>query len=158
TGTTDDNANTVNVSAADAGNVHTVGPFTASVSLGHWSVSGIDVSGLNDGTITFTATATDAAWEEPRDGKAAKKDRASAGDVSTVTDAVSEANQASTSASGTTDDNANVVKVTVSDAGNVHTVGPFTATVSSGSWSVSGMDVSSLNDGSITFTATATDG
>jgi hypothetical protein len=45
--------------------------------------------------------------------------------------------------------------VTVSDG--VTTVGPYTATVTGGTWAVSGMDVSSLNNGTITYTATATD-
>ena len=56
-GTGDDGAN-ISVTASDG--THTSNTVTTVVSGGTWSVSGIDVSGLDDGPVTFTATATDA--------------------------------------------------------------------------------------------------
>jgi hypothetical protein len=155
-GTTDDDANTVKVTVSDGVNPP-LGPFTATVSGGLWSVSGIDASSLNDtATITFEATATDAAGNTAIASKNANKDTSVAVSVDNVTDPITQANETSVSADGTTDNDTNSVKVTVSDGVNPP-LGPFTATVGGGLWSVSGIDVSSLNDGTITYTAKATD-
>src|SRR4029077_2127776 len=114
-----------------------------------------DVSTLNDGTITYTATATDAAANTTTDSMTAFKDTVIAVAVTAVTDAVNQGNESTTSASGTTDNDTNTVSVKVSDGST--NLGPFAATVASGAWSVSGIDVSTLNDGTITYTATASD-
>src|SRR5207249_3580612 len=53
-GTADDDA-TVTVVATDAGNAHSTTPATPTVASGSWTASGIDTSGLDDGTITYSA-------------------------------------------------------------------------------------------------------
>src|SRR5581483_9026960 len=76
--------------------------------------------------------------------------------LDSYTNPVSQANETSASASGTVGSPVNTVDVTVTGGGE-SSAGPFAATVNSeaGTWSVSGMDLSSLPDGSITYTATA---
>jgi alpha-tubulin suppressor-like RCC1 family protein len=73
--------------------------------------------------------------------------------VSAVT-TVNSSNKSSAHASGTVEAG-DSVKLSVSDG--TTTAGPFTANVTSGNWSVTGMNLGSLADGTITYTATATD-
>jgi hypothetical protein len=122
---------------------------------GNWSVTGLDVSGLNDGTITYKATATDAALNANEDSKTATKDTvAPAVAVTSVTDPINKANQTRVSARGTAEPGAKV-SLAVSASGR-STASTVTAD-SSGAWKVVGINVSRLKDGTITFTATATD-
>jgi hypothetical protein len=70
---------------------------------------------------------------------------------------VTAANQNSLTVGGTGHPDA-VVTLTISDVGNVHVITPPTATVlGDGTWSISNIDVSTLNEGTITFNVSAPD-
>ena len=74
--------------------------------------------------------------------------------ISTVTNPINAANQTSVSVSGTSEANA-IVTVTVADG--VHTAITATTTAIGTAWTASGIDVSALNDGTISFTSMSTD-
>ncbi len=144
----------ISVTATDGANVSSAVTTTAGTD-GTWTAAGIDVSSLSDGTITYTATTTDAAGNTLAASQTATKDTVAAVSIASVTSLIDQANQTNTSASGTTEVGATVT-VTASDG--TTTTNPVTATVDgAGNWTATGIDVSSLNDGSITYTATATD-
>ena len=136
---------------------HSTAPKTATVdSLGAWTVTGIDLSSLDDGTITFNVTSTDSATNTANASKTAVKDTLNPNvDIAERTNPVNNANVANAGASGTGEAGAGI-SVTVTDG--THTSTPKTTTVAEGgTWSVTGIDLSSLNDGTITYTVTATD-
>ena len=153
-GTTEVGA-TVTVTATDGTN--TTAPVTATVDgSGNWTTPAIDVSGLADGTITYTATATDSVGNTNTASKTATKDTvAPAITIGTVTSPVDITNETNVGATGTTEVGA-TVSVTVTDGTNTTT--PVAAVVDgSGNWTVSGIDASGLIPGPITYVATATD-
>ncbi|HVS35235.1 MAG TPA: peptidylprolyl isomerase [Gemmataceae bacterium] len=124
---------------------------TTASSTGAWSVN-LDVSSLKDGTITYDVVATNSAGNTAANNASATKTTVA---ITSVTNPITSANETNTSASGTTEVGA-AVTVTATDGTN--TTAPFTATVdSSGNWTVSGIDVTSLQNGTITYKATATD-
>ncbi len=144
----------ISVTATDGTNASTAVTTTAGTN-GPWTATGINVSSLNDGSITYTATVTDAAGNTLTASQTATKDTVAPVSIASVTSLIDQANQTKTSASGTTEVGA-TVSVTASDG--TTTTSPVAATVdSSGNWTATGIDVSSLNDGTITYTATATD-
>jgi cyclophilin family peptidyl-prolyl cis-trans isomerase len=148
--------NTVSVTATDG--TTTTTPVAATVdAAGNWTATGINLTSLHDGTITYTVTVTDAFGASGSLTKTATKDTvAPAVSVLTVTDPITADNQANTSASGTVSIGS-TVSVTASDG--TTTTAPVAATVDQalGTWTATGIDVSGLNDGTITYTATATD-
>ena len=121
---------------------------------GHWSTSPLDLSGLHDGTITASATATDAAGNTSvaSSGQTATKDTVPPAVSITSTQTANILNQHVT-VQGSTD--GTPVSVVASDGAGHHTA-PVAATVSGTSWSAT-VDVSGLDDGTITYTGTATD-
>jgi cyclophilin family peptidyl-prolyl cis-trans isomerase len=162
-------SNVTNTSASGTGSVgdsvsvvasdgtHTTAAQTTTITTGtSWSISNIDVSGLSDGTITYTATISDTSNNTATGSKTTTKDTvAPSVAVTTVTSQINKSNATSTSASGTGSVGA-TVQVVASDG--IHTSTAKSATVGSGgTWSITGIDVSSLTDGTITYTATATD-
>ena len=155
TGTTDPGIQ-VTVVASDGTHSSTPKSATADAN-GNWTVSGIDVSGLDDGTITYTATATDEGNNTGSDSKTATKDTvAPAVAISTVTNPINLSNANSAAASGTGEVGA-TISLTVTDG--THTTTAQTTTVdANGNWSITGINVSALNDGTVTFQVTATDG
>ena len=125
-----------------------------------WSATSVDVSGLAEGSITYTATATDGAGNSNTASETDTHDSV-APSVSvnadpTGDDYVNLAEEGSVTVTGTTSDaTSDVDTVTVTTTGG-GTVGPI-STDNAGSWTSSSFDVSSLNEGTITYTATATD-
>ena len=155
---TTDIGDTVKVVATRIRPTSTTTTYNATVDTsGNWTAAGIDTTGLADGTITFTATATNALGNSATATSTATKDTvAPAIAVTTVTHPINASNAASVSASGTTEIGATVKVVATDSAAGTTTT--YNATVdSSGNWTVSGIDTSGLADGTITFTATATD-
>ncbi|MCE9552356.1 MAG: FKBP-type peptidyl-prolyl cis-trans isomerase [Planctomycetes bacterium] len=120
---------------------------------GTWSVSGINVSALKDGTITYRATMTDSANQTFTDTFTATKTTVL---ITTVTNPITSANQTSTTASGTGQANANI-SVTATD-GTITTPAKTTTVAANGTWSVAGIDVTGFVNGTITYTANASDG
>ena len=138
------------------GTTTTVARTTTVLANGTWSVSGIDLSGLADGPITYIATATDGANNTDESRLTASKDSlAPAIDLTSVTTNIGLSNHRSTTASGT-GEAGSTVSVVVSDG--TTTTSPRTVTVAAnGTWTVTGIDTSTLKDGTLTYTATATD-
>ncbi len=129
---------------------------TTVVAGGTWTIGGINVTSLGDGTITYTATARDAAGNTATSTKTATKDTvAPSVAITTVTAAIDSTNQTKTSASGT---GTAGLTVTVVATDGTHSSAPQTATVGNGGkWTVNNIDVSALNDGTITYTVTISD-
>ena len=122
---------------------------------GRWSVTGLNLSGLAEGQLTYSATATDAAGNTGAPGtQTGLKDTSSAKPQLTVPATITSDTVSGVQISGTSDPSASVV-LTASDSAS-HSV---TATVSantSGAWTTT-MNVSGLNSGPVTFSAQATD-
>jgi Bacterial Ig-like domain len=122
---------------------------------GTWSIVGIDLSTLADGTITYQVTGTDAAGNT---GAAAvlpgSKDTAPpALAIAALTDPVNAGNVTAVTASGTAGTGATVT-VTVTDG--TRTLTPA-VTGNGGTWTVGGAALSTLTDGTLTWSVTATD-
>jgi hypothetical protein len=148
---------TVSVAVSDGAGHSTAPRITTAGADGTWSVTGIDVSTLLDGTITYTATASDAAGNTKVAKATATKDAAApAVAITAVTSPVNSKNQGAVSASGTAEAGA-TVSVAVSDGAGHSTAQVMTTAGDNGTWSVAGIVVSGLNDGTITYTATAKD-
>ena len=120
---------------------------------GAWSVSGINVSALKDGTITYRATMTDSANQTFTATFTATKTTIL---ITSATNPITSANQTSTTASGTGQPNANV-SVTATD-GVTTTPAKTTTVAPNGTWSVTGINVTGFINGTITYTANASDG
>ena len=148
---------TVSVVANDGAGGHTSASVPAVVTGTHWTASNINVSGLADGTITYVATATDAAGNTATTSLTATKDTvAPAVAISSVTNPVNSTHQTTTSASGTVEAGA-TVNVMANDGAGGHTSASVPAVVTGTNWTASNIDVSGLADGTITYVATATD-
>ncbi len=147
---------TISVTITDGSNT-TAAQTTTVAAGGTWSLSGINVSSLTDGTITYSVTATDAAGNIATASQTADKDTTGpALAIATVTDPIGSPNQTNVAISGTGEPGA-AISVVVTDGTNSTTAA--TATIDQdGNWSISGIDVTSLNDGTITFNVSATDG
>jgi cyclophilin family peptidyl-prolyl cis-trans isomerase len=142
----------ISVTASDAAGDTTSSYPTTVGSNGQWTITGIDVSTLDDGTITYTAVITGGSGLTAQASLTATK---STVDITSVTNPITTSNDTSTTVGGTCDTNVTSITVTATD-GNT-TTAPQTATITSGTWTVTGIDVSGLNDGTITYTAKATD-
>src|SRR5262249_54986889 len=122
---------------------------------GTWSITGIDVTSLGDGTITYTATASTSGGTATNTKTASKDTTAPAVNVTTVTTPINGGNFSNASASGTGEVGA-TISVPVTDGTN--TTPAVTTTVGSGgTWSVTGLNLSNLKDGTVSYTARATD-
>ncbi len=168
-------ANQINAAGAGSVSVSGTGEVGAAISLvvtdgdtstseytttigedGTWTIAGIDVSGLADGTLTFTVTATDAAGNSAQDITTPSKDtEAPAVAVTGLNSPITIAEQHSTTASGTGEIEA-TISLVVSDGTN-STTEYTTVVAADGTWSISDIDVGGLVDGTLTYTATATD-
>ncbi|MEX2113841.1 MAG: Ig-like domain-containing protein, partial [Pirellulales bacterium] len=145
----------ISVVASD-GSTTTTAVTTTVAGAGTWSVSNIDVSELDDGTITYSVTATDAAGNSSTDTLTAEMDTVAPDiDLLLVTDPVFSGNVATTAASGTGEVGASIVLV-VSDGTN-STADLTTTVAGDGTWSIIDIDLTDLDDGTITYTVTATD-
>ncbi len=146
---------TVNYTIADSGSAHTVSGSTT-VAGGTYSFSGINLTSLNDGTVTATVTLTDSAGNVSANGTdTATKDTA-APILSTVTIASDNANTALAKTANTLTLNftssENIQTPVVTIAG--HSVTP---TGSNSSWSAAYPLVGTDTEGTVAFSITATD-
>lgn len=111
------------------------------------------------GTWYYAVTPTISLWQgtESLRSTAASVD-ATAPNAPTVTAPafITTSNQSSVPVTGTAEANSTVV-LTVTDAGAAHTVTQTRTASGSGNWSTSGLNLTSLNDGTIIFSARATD-
>ena len=151
---TGDNGDTISVVIADTAS-HSTTTATTTVSGGSWSISGIDASGLTDGTVTYAASETDAAGNTITITQNETKFTVAPLAAFTSTPSVNIANVNSLAVSGT-GDNGDSISVVITDTAS-HSITTTTTTVSGGTWSVSGIDASTLADGTVTYSVTETD-
>lgn len=122
-------------------------------------VTGLDLSGLGDGTLTLTATLTDAALNTGLDATDTAEKDTTAPTGYTVAfdqDPVNAANQAAMSVSfAGAEVGATFAYAITSDGGGTPVTG--TGTIATGADAVTGLDLSGLADGTLTVTATLTD-
>ena len=123
---------------------------------GSFSVTGVDVSTLVDGTLTVTATATDRNGGAVSDTASDTLDNL-AGDLTVAVDGIDDTAQ-TLDLSGTTSDVAqgDLVSITITDADN-NVVTTSAVVAGDGSYSLTGIDISGLVDGPLTVAASATD-
>lgn len=146
---------TITVSDTDAGTADVVSGVVADPT-GNWTKT-LSLASLTDGTLTVSATATDAAGNVSAAGTdTAEKDVAApAAPAVSLTGPVNQSNVATAAVSGTAEAGSLVnVSVDDTDAATDPVTGSGTAT--GGSYSVP-VDLSSLSDGALTAKATATD-
>ncbi|MBU2953321.1 retention module-containing protein, partial [Marinobacter sp. F3R08] len=146
---------TVTITITDAdGTVVNTSAIVASD--GSYSVPGVDVSSLVDGTVTVNASATDRNDNPVSDSGTGTLD-VTAGTLSLSVDSVDDTSD-TVDLSGTTEDVApgNSVTITITDADGT-VVNTSAIVTSDGSYAVSGVDVSTLVDGTFTVNASATD-
>jgi hypothetical protein len=151
---------TVNLSATDIG-----GSGVASIT--YWVDSGTHttvnvttaaVSVTGDGTHTVSYLATDNAGNaSTTQTQTVKIDTVAPGAPTvSVPSYVNSANVTNVPVSGTAEANA-TVNLTVTDAGAAHTVTQAVTANGTGAWSTSSLNLSTLNQGAIAYSATATD-
>jgi hypothetical protein len=147
----------VTVTASDGAGHSAAGTATAS-SGGSWSLPTLNLTGLNDGAVTLSASARDAAGNVSQATTATvQKDTVAPSAPTLATPGtVSSVNMSAVNVSGSAEAGA-AVALTVTDAGAAHTVSGSATADSSGHWSVSGLNLSALNDGQLMYSATATD-
>lgn len=159
----------ITLTATDTGATHSASPVTTTAdSVGNWAAS-IDLSSLNQGIVTYSAVATDAAGNVGPAGKTTStKDTvapavAQAVSVPTYinnasTQGANTANASSVPVSGTAEVNASVT-VKASDSAGHSVSGTAIASGPSGGWSLNlnlGSS-SAMVDGLVTYTVTVTD-
>lgn len=148
---------TLTLTVTDAGAAHTVSQTVAASGTGAWTATGLNLASLNQGTVTYTAKATDAAGNTGSTVTVTsiKDTLAPAAPTIAAPTYVNIANVANVPVSGTAEAGA-AVSLLVTDAGTAHTVSQA-ATAGGGAWSTTGLNLTALNDGAVTYTATATD-
>ncbi|WP_285319311.1 Ig-like domain-containing protein [Pseudarthrobacter sp. lyk4-40-TYG-27] len=146
----------VTLVASDAGTGHSVTATVTASGAGTWSAS-LDLTSLNQGTVTYSATATDAAGNtSPARTATATKDTVApaAAQFSSVPQYVNSAGVGSVPISGTAETGA-VVTVSAMSPGSAAAV-TGTATATASGWAVN-LNLTSLRDGTVTYTVTVAD-
>ncbi|WP_338590257.1 adhesin [Shewanella khirikhana] len=134
--------------------------FTTTVTAGQWQLDDVDLTTLADGKLDFSASAVDAAgnpattstshWMDTKIGISI--------DVETGEDEyIDRAEQTAVDMAGTVSNIEDGQTVTISVTDNQGNSLSFTTTVVGGSWQLDDVDLSSLANGELTFTASATD-
>ena len=150
---------TITLVVTDENDASTTTEYTTVVGEdGTWTIEGVDVSELADGTLTFTATATDASDNTAESTRTATKDTLAPEVILTsVTEPINADSASNVAVSGTGEVGATITLV-VTDENDTSTTVEYTTVVGEdGTWTIEGVDVSELADGTLTFTATATD-
>jgi hypothetical protein len=159
TGSSDAGA-TIDVTFDDGVNPVVTAQVTAD-GAGNWTLLGseADISGLNQGAISISATATDAFSNSSAATMVnVTHDSVIATPTLTIDTLVNDAEDNSLTASGTADANSSIA-VTFDDGVNAQVVAAVVAD-GSGNWTLTGgneVDISGLNEGSITVTVDSTD-
>jgi hypothetical protein len=152
-GTSEANAR-IALKVTDSAGAFVTGNATAD-GTGNWSVTGLNLSALAEGQLTYSATATDAAGNTGIAGtQTGLKDTISAKPQLTVPATITSDTVTGVQITGTSDPNASVV-LTASDPAS-HTATTTVSANPSGAWSAT-INLSTLNSGPVTFSAQATD-
>jgi T1SS-143 domain-containing protein len=136
--------------------------YTTSVNGFIWSIPNNDLTSLNDGLLTYTATVSDVAGNVTNDSVVKVKDTQASItiDVDTnqevIDDTVSAIEALVVDIKGTVThvEDGQTVTVTITDGLNSLS---FNALVDKGMWLAENSNLSSLNDGTLTYTATVND-
>ncbi len=149
---------TLTLTITDPGAAHTLARTVTVNGSGAWTATGLDLTSLNQGTVTYAAKATDAAGNTGSTVTVTSIKDTLAPAVPTISAPlyVNSANVANVPVSGTAEAGAAVTLV-VTDAGAAHSVTQTATASGTGAWSTTGLNLSSLNQGAVTYTATATD-
>lgn len=149
---------TLTLTVTDAGAAHTLAQTVTVSGAGAWTATGLDLTSLNQGTVTYTAKATDAAGNTGSTVTVTsiKDTLAPAAPTVSAPLYVNSANVANVPVSGTAEAGA-AVTLLVTDAGAAHTVSQTATASGTGGWSTTGLNLTALNQGAVTYTATATD-
>ncbi|MDC9527853.1 hypothetical protein PSH54_20480, partial [Pseudoalteromonas sp. Angola-30] len=157
TGVEDNQTVTVVVKDA-AGNERS---FEATVINNAYTITGADLSGLDDGTLTATATVSDVAGNTATDTDTAIHDKTAATTIEMAAgdDVVNTDEQGNVVVSGVVDepDTAQTATVTFSDGNNEPVIVTGVVINSDGTWEIPTTDISSLDDGSITVSVSVLD-
>jgi hypothetical protein len=147
----------VTLLVTDVGAAHTVSQ-TATAGGGAWSVSSLNLTALNDGAVAYTATATDAAGNTGASAAVTKTKDTLAPGLPTVSvpPFVNAGNVANVPVSGMAEPGATVT-LTVTDPGTAHTVSQTPTANGAGAWSATALNLTTLNQGTVTYKVTATD-
>ncbi|WP_171041255.1 beta strand repeat-containing protein [Sinomonas susongensis] len=147
----------VALTVSDAGAVHSIPLSVTAKSDGSWSLTGLNFTGLTDGQLTYTATATDAAGNTgPSVTQTDTKKTSTVLPTFTAAPAKITSDAVGTvQVSGTAEPGASVA-VSASNAGGSSVPSTVTANTSTGVWATT-LNLSSLASGSFTYTAQATD-
>lgn len=155
-GTAEANAK-ITLTAADAGSAHTTPAATPTAdSTGKWTAT-LNLSSLNEGPVTFSATATDAAGNTgpARTATSSKDISAPAAPTALkVPTYVNAATAPSINVSGNAEAGATVSVSAMSPGSPAAVTG--TAIASNGAWSLN-LDLRSLKDDTVTYTVTVID-
>jgi hypothetical protein len=157
---TAESGGTVALTVTDAGAAHTVTASTTVSGTGTWSFSNLNLSTLNQGTLTYSAIASDAAGNTGTATTASDTKDTVAPSVPTLTVPAYVNGSTPTSASavqvsGSSEATTSVV-LTATDAGSAHSATGTVIASGSGAWAVT-LNLSSFNDGALTYSAAATD-
>ncbi|WP_018760636.1 beta strand repeat-containing protein [Arthrobacter sp. 135MFCol5.1] len=146
----------VTLVASDPGSAHSISATVTASGTGTWSAS-LDLTSLNQGAVTYSATATDAAGNtSPAKTATSTKDTVApaAAQFSSVPQYVNSAGVGSVPVAGTAETGA-VVTVSAMSPGSAAVV-TGTATATASGWAVN-LNLTSLRDGTVTYTVTVTD-
>ena len=159
TGTTNDveNGATVFINITDSEGKSLV--FTTTVSNNTYSISGVDLSSLAEGELVAIASVNDDVGNSVSATDSAIKDTLASLtiDIDSGSDiTLNAAESLSTHIFGTVSNIENGQTVTVSVTDGTTTL-TFDSLIAAGSWSVDSADLSTLNEGELTFTANAAD-
>ena len=124
----------------------------ACASNGQWSVSGIDVSTLGEGSITLDVTQSDVAGNEGEASANILKDTVTPSVGISTPSSINGSNESSYSLSGTCESGGGSVSVTLESL----STSTLTCT-SNGQWSASDIDASTLGEGNVTLEVTQSD-
>ncbi|MEQ8474440.1 MAG: Calx-beta domain-containing protein [Marinoscillum sp.] len=152
-----ENGNNVTVTFSDAdGGTADITTSLPSVSSNAWTTADIDLSALTDGTVTVTANVSDNAGNAATQASTTiTLDRSVTISIDTYDANVNASEDNSLTVSGSTDaEDGQTVTINFDDGSNDLSK---SATVASGAWTVTGVNVSGLDDGTITITADVTD-
>lgn len=143
-----------NISVVATDGVNVTAPIADTVGAdGTWSVSGIDVSGLRDGTITFVAA--DITHGPPTVTLTATKDTIVPVAIVSLVNPFATGGTGTATAQGVGEVGA-TVSLVASDG--VDSTAALTTTVrDDGTWKIAGINLQGLSDGTITITVMATD-
>ncbi|MBU2912486.1 T9SS type A sorting domain-containing protein [Reichenbachiella agariperforans] len=127
-----------------------------------WSTGDVDISGLDEGTITVTASVSDVAGNSTSDNETVTLDKSANITVGTpieIDDVVNGAEDQDVVVSGTVTgiEDGRTVSLSFDDTNPATTAVSASATIASGAWTSSAADISSLQDGTITISITASD-